>query len=492
MKHSWSKIKDFFSFLTRYISPALFAVLVVAITTSILLFLPPINGLADNGDYYNVLNVNGLYIHNPKTYQYGDYFQNQYGIRQYFNDTGTTYLSTSQIFITLAIWLNKLFYSTTVFDLRFLGIVLLAFYLPAIYLITKGLVFKMPLKRQYVMAFIVTFILGDATYMIYFQSFYPEATAFIALLYIVGGLLYFTRVKKNFFMLFSLLLIGSFFFLGAYRYYYGLTAGTVVMLLGLLAYLKTKSQKLTLISVIVGIIVSVITITFITPDLTYERDVYHSMNRGVLYTVDNPGAILKEGGVNPQYGLLKNTSYYDEFSPVPIHSEELTEGLMGKTGYFWIILSYLNHPDQLNKLLNIAVQDIYLVKPNELSNYTQQDSKTPQEKTNIFMGYNRIKAAFFPKSFGFYLLFTAVMLVVYGIGFYNGLKKEQAWLCFRFFVVFGGLINMLLTFLFAVWYAGDADFARHLFLAAVFFDLLILLFIGDVLGKRLWSEEENE
>ena len=146
----------------------------------------------------------------------------------------------------------------------------------------------------------------------------------------------------------------------------------------------------------------------------------------------------------------------------------------------------------MNKLLNIAVQDIYLVKPNELSNYTQQDSKTPQEKTNIFMGYNRIKAAFFPKSFGFYLLFTAVMLVVYGIGFYNGLKKKQAWLCFRFFVVFGGLINMLLTFLFAVWYAGDADFARHLFLAAVFFDLLILLFIGDVLGKRLWSEEENE
>ncbi|WP_430602612.1 hypothetical protein IGJ78_000683 [Enterococcus sp. DIV2447a] len=45
-----------FKWLSRYISPSLLAVLGIGLVTSILLFVYPINGLGDNGEYFRVLN----------------------------------------------------------------------------------------------------------------------------------------------------------------------------------------------------------------------------------------------------------------------------------------------------------------------------------------------------------------------------------------------------------------------------------------------------
>lgn len=79
------KIKKLFELFSTYITPPIFAVLFIGILTCILLFISPINGLADNGQYFYVLNSNSLFINNPNTYPYADYFQKTYGIMQYFN-----------------------------------------------------------------------------------------------------------------------------------------------------------------------------------------------------------------------------------------------------------------------------------------------------------------------------------------------------------------------------------------------------------------------
>lgn len=485
------KTKDLLRSLSQYISPAWLAVLIVAVPAIILLFVPPINGLADNGDYFMVLNANDLYIQNPESYQYNNYFQNLYGIRQYFNETTSGFLSTGELFITIAVWLNKLFFSKTLFDLRFLGFVYLIALLPAIYLLTKALVFGMEKKRTYITAVIVGIIFGDGMYIIYFNSFYPEATAYIGLLYFVAVLLYFFRIKTSVYG-FSLSMLASvLIFIGAYRQFLFLIIGVIITAIGLMTYLSNRTQQLTLIATVLGLTGLFVTLYGLTPDGTYDRDVYHSVNRGLNLEAESPGQILAEGDVNPQYGLLRGSSYYDEFSPVPLNGETLKKNLLDQTTHLWITASYLLHPEELPKLLAIGVQDMYLVKPNELGNYLEKDSSETGEKTMFFALYSRIKAAVFPKNFAFFLLWAAVLLFVYGIGFYQGIKNGERWLCFRFFIILGLLVNFFLAFIVAVIYTGDADFTRHLFLTSVYFDLILLIFVTDLLGGRLWSDERK-
>ncbi|WP_321388742.1 hypothetical protein [uncultured Enterococcus sp.] len=485
------KFKDVLRSLSRCLSPSWMAVLLVGIPAIILLFIPPINGLADNGDYFMILNTNNLYIQNPETYQYNSYFQNIYGIRQFFNQTDTGFLSTNELFIAVAIWLNKLFFSSHLFDLRFLGAVYLIALLPAIYLLTNALTFGMEKKRSYITAAIVGFMFGDGMYIIYFNSFYPEAAAYIGLLYFVAVLLYFFRVKTSVYGFSISMLASVLIFIGAYRQFLFLIIGVVIAAAGLLTYLSNRTQQLTLVATVLGLTGLFITLYTLTPDMTYDRDVYHSVNRGLNLEAESPGEILAEGDVNPQYGLLRGSSYYDEFSPIPLNSASLKKEFLNQTTHLWIAASYFLHPKELSKLLAIGVKDMYLIKPNELGNYLEKDSGEAGQKTKFFALYSQIKVAVFPKNFGFFLLFAAIILVVYGIGFYQGLKKKQRWLCFRFFIVLGLFLNFFLTFIVAAIYVGDADFTRHLFLTSVYFDLILLVFISDLLGNRILSDERT-
>lgn len=86
-----------------------FTVLGIGLVTSILLFVYPINGLGDNGEYFRVLNSNSLYRVNGDSYDNVVYFVKDFSIMRYFNETTTHFVSTQQFFITIAIWLNKLF-----------------------------------------------------------------------------------------------------------------------------------------------------------------------------------------------------------------------------------------------------------------------------------------------------------------------------------------------------------------------------------------------
>ncbi len=240
------KIKKLFELFSTYITPPIFAVLFIGILTCILLFISPINGLADNGQYFYVLNSNSLFINNPNTYPYADYFQKTYGIMQYFNQTSTKFVSVQQLFITLAIWLNKLFFSKTVFDIRFLGMVYLIFFLPAIYLLIKGLTAGVSIQKSYLMALLVIFILGDASYTIFFNSFYKEAVSYLASLYIFASCIYFyrgTKKRKEKVGMLVLLLISSIMLIGTSHQEYILVIGLVIVGIGLFKYMNTRASR---------------------------------------------------------------------------------------------------------------------------------------------------------------------------------------------------------------------------------------------------------
>ncbi len=72
-------------------------------------------------------------------------------------------------------------------------------------------------------------------------------------------------------------------------------------------YLSQRYQRLSMTAFLIALIGFTTLAPFIVPNDIYERDVYHSMTRGVMKDSKVPDKRMSEGGINPQYGLQKGT-----------------------------------------------------------------------------------------------------------------------------------------------------------------------------------------
>ncbi|MCK0852569.1 hypothetical protein MXX92_25955, partial [Escherichia coli] len=61
-------------------------------------------------------------------------------------------------------------------------------------------------------------------------------------------------------------------------------------------------------------------------------------------------------------------------------------------------------------------------------------------------------------------------------------------LVFRFFLMTGIYLNLLVVFISTIIIDGDSDLVRHLFLVSVFLDFLLLQIVSEVIGKRMWQD----
>lgn len=67
----------------RMMPPPLLATLLCAVLAGFLTFVPPINGLADNGDYYRAMYSNGIYKLLGTHYNYFDFVTQKYGLMNF-------------------------------------------------------------------------------------------------------------------------------------------------------------------------------------------------------------------------------------------------------------------------------------------------------------------------------------------------------------------------------------------------------------------------
>jgi len=153
---------------TRHVSPAALATILAALVVGFLLFVPPLRGLADNGTFPQILANNGLY--RLSGYQTTTYVNPQFGIMQYFNELRGTSFTAQTLFIQVAILLNRVVYSQTVFDVRFLGLTYAVPYLGGIYLLTRAMTQPYRRIRSYFLAVIIVFVFADASFVLSFNG----------------------------------------------------------------------------------------------------------------------------------------------------------------------------------------------------------------------------------------------------------------------------------------------------------------------------------
>ena len=366
----------------KNISPPLLACVLAAVIVGYLLFVSPINGYADNGDFARVIYINGIYPLDTKNYQYTTYLTQHYGLFKYYNEHIAMLFSSQGIFVKTAVLLNKLFYSKTVFDIRFMGLVYYVFYLGAIYLLTLAVTNSNKRKNvDYVIALIVVFMFADSSLTLYFNSFFAEPVMIIAMMYITASLL--LLMKKHFarslYML-AVYFLASLALVTVKQQNAPLALSLVVVTIGIYFVYRNKLSRLLIpISCLILLGSGIATYVMITDQFSNINS-YQSMTRGVMLKEQDPGNSLEKGGISRQYGLLKGDIYTQTYAATSIKSKNITKDFIPKYNFAWILKYYLTHEQQFNEMLDVAARDGYLVQIKAVGDFTKKSGAKPHQQ----------------------------------------------------------------------------------------------------------------
>lgn len=206
----------------------------------------------------------------------------------------------------------------------------------------------------------------------------------------------------------------------------------------------------------------------------------------------NPEKTLESFDIDKQFAVLDETLYYDPYSSAAVDSELMQEKFYSKYSVASILVYYFLHPDQAGKMLNLAAQDGFSIRPHALGNYEASTGKAFGSQTIFFSGYSLLKDRLAPKTIGFVILWTLIIMGLYMPSFVKAMKSRQRRNAVRLPLILMMIVIGLSGIFVSIIGAGDADLAKHEFLFTLVFDLVSLLTICDLIAKRLWIQEVED
>jgi hypothetical protein len=466
--------------IIKHTNYPLISFLLVIIIGSITLFCNPVIGMADDGDFYRIINSNGVYELNSNAPDlYNGYFYKYYGIYKYNNDNQQTYISTQGIFIKAAIFINRIFNKNYIFDIRFMSWMFLLAEAIGIYLIVKVLINNIVNEKYKIIITLITIVIFcDTGYLAYYNSFYGEAVNISFFLLSIGIVLNMIEFDK--FNKFNILMFGisSFIFFGAKQQL--APVGILIAILILRIGFKRKEKLfkgLTLVLTVGFILSSILFYKAINGTFEYIN-LYHAMNRGVLLYEDNPDEVMKYFNLSEQYSLLKDTTFYDNVTMVNLEDSKLIEDYYKKFTTAKIVSYYITHPKAFFKILKISFDNAYSIRPNTMGNYEKSANKEFGAKSYFFALYSNAKQKIFTGNFLLSIIVIIIYLYTFLSRYIKGYKNKDYKVIFKEEVYFYIFLVGLSQIIIAVVGAGDADLAKHVFMYNVSFDLILIYFIS--------------
>jgi hypothetical protein len=171
-----------------------------------ILFLRPITGVADNGDFARIMNSTGLqYITDSASERYFGFVNRLYKTG-FIMPFGGGYVSTELPLVLLAVLASRLFHNAGLFDIRFLGAIYTLVFTAAVFLIVRC-VRKRSVFSGVVAALALILVFCDTGYISYFNSLYGEPVSSAFLLLLAASVLLLASQEKP--AIWALLLFGT-------------------------------------------------------------------------------------------------------------------------------------------------------------------------------------------------------------------------------------------------------------------------------------------
>lgn len=461
---------------------------VLVLLAAWMLWRPGCLGLGNDGTIQRVLQNAGLSYLEADKENGSDYFTRLYQTAPASPEDRSAQLGI----LSLARWVDDLVTKDSLFDVRFLSAVYVLLALPGWALLIRGLLGQVTgFLEKCVVSAACVLVLGDVSYLTYFNSLYPEALYLIGLAYLLGAAGMLGRESR-------------------WRplWYFPLLAGTVLLCLtrrhcwvvGLLAAGFCVSQlrlsrdflcRLGIGLTAAGMLAAgFYSLGFVENDFD-DTSRIHAMTRGVLLQSDDPEKTLSSFGIDGSYAMLTDVSLYDSF-PLTEESEYfLQNGFLDRYDTLDLAQYYLRHPGAMVSMLDIGTKSAGNLRREFCGNYQRTAGMPPKGKSIFFSAYSIFRARSMPHTLAYPLL----LLILCGVLSYKGWwrKKEPGQAEFVFF--WTALLAAAILFVHlaeGILCSGDAQLVQYNLLAGFCMDDLGLLTLSALLRRLNILEEKKK
>ena len=459
----------------------------------VLLLKEPFVGIADNSDYYRVIQPLGFQpeISNRYFYAYNFYTVNDMSgedIKGSLSniispkvENDNEYFSTQFIFIKISMIINYLLKiifgkSPEIFNIKILGILYAAIYSYGLYLFLINLRFK---NRyiHFLFLLISIVILCDMGYLLYFNSFFGEAVIIASLMMALGSLTAFINSEEN----------GESFYYGILFYIFALAltgakvANTPIgILIGLfsLTLFIVKKDRLNRALILIGSLLLVcfsILYYMNAPKWMSQVNNYQSIFYGITKDSKEPKKDLEKLSIPLKYLPLTNTHGFLNHGEFDIYSNEFQKEVYDNASFVDILKFYLLNPSRFMEKLKLSADSSVIIRPSYLGNYSKGDEPERLSFTERFSLWSNIRKNTLGSAF--YIIFTFSVLF-FIINIYEIINNIQQYYNEGTAAAFAALLLFLTTmsqFVLPVIGNGEADLQKHMLLFNLCFDLMILV-----------------
>jgi hypothetical protein len=467
-----------------------FELIVLIVIASILtatLLIPPIVGLADNGDFYKMMSKFGLehsaQAREDRYFTYVDpiYVADPQGAAQYQKVWGKTAISSEIIFMAAAVWLNDLLYSGRVFHLQFLGLIHIVMFLAGSILLLWGARNTNPLKRAlYAVFSIVMFV--DIGRTSFFNSAYTETASFLFFALLVGAAM--PAIFRRHFTSGWILSYFLFGFLFCYSRYPNALMYPLLALFGIVMAINSRKAVGVVIAAVATIAGGFLLWVFLrsAPPEYQHFSLYNNFFNGILPYSPDPVGDLKEFGLDPSLRKYSRTTYFQPESA--FYDTEANQAIKQRISTQTIMRFYLRHPRRVLQAVVRSLPMGFEIRPG-YGNYEKSAGKLPGAVSRGFDLWSSLRKILIPNSF--WIVATILSLSAASAFFPRRSLGETG------FRILLAMISVFQLFMISCT-SEPSDIIRHMFLFNLVFDLLLMIAAIDLIfffGLRAFRVDQK-
>jgi hypothetical protein len=434
------------------------------------LFMTPVTGLADNGDFPKVLGPADICDPNHWKDQFAYVYRRLEVAGECYSDSG---LTSSEILFVLVIRQFADWEGHGTFKITGAGKIHLTVVLLALAILLWALHYEQSLFRFGVPPLILL-IFGDVAYVSYLNSFYMDAGSMILLLLVVS-IATAAILRPRFWMAIAFGLAGLFFVTSKAQH-----APLAVPLAALSIWFATRSSRAKAVCWILSGVAALAGLVFMAVRTPQDYKAQALTNLIFFRFTPNAGGqatALAEFGLPSSYAAYIGTHSYSANSPV--NDEEWRKQFMNRTSFGAIGIYYLNHPDITLDILGrgLAV-DASSIRPDNLANFEREDGFPPQTHATRFSWWSNLRSRMV-RAFPAHIVIFYAIMAGGAIACIIRTPLAARWPLYPLVLMLSsaGIIEFVLAVL------GDClETSRHLFLFQVITEILIVYGFAAILA----------
>jgi len=454
----------------RRIAPEWFLFAIVAAILVRMILLPPIVGLADNGDFVRVLEPLGL------QHAATDWGGRHWGWIDAAYVPGprlAAELHSSQLLLSgAARWIAGRFRHDGRLDIRVQGGVHLALYLLGLALLLRAVrSFRIPARVTLGLALLVA--ATDVAYVAVLNSFYAEAATLVFLSLTAGfGLVVLGEERARTWALPGYFAAAA-LFVAAKPQNYPLALPLAVPPLALLPQLPRRPLRVLTVIAALALLALAVDLHARLPWSQTIRNRWNDVFFTLLADSPDPRADLAELGLDPALARYAGEPAFADSIPI--------ESVTARYGFGRILRFHARHPLRFLHTAAVCAESTFVWRDPRMGNFTRESGRPAGTRARSFSLWSRFERAVMPRSLAFLVVFLGGMLVgSLGLALRRGPAPRE-----RALALSGAALALAAGMEFGICVVGDGyyDIVKHLYLFQLLFDACLFVAVAWVAGR---------